>query len=95
MDPRHTLYSLLRIGYWKDYTTLIRWVTPNQIDRHVLHCCLVGKEGVGKSSLLQYLRTESVDPDIISTTPLHTIVCEVKDQHHHDPNDWRYLLVGE
>ena len=92
VDPCHTLYSLLQIGCWKEHMGLVRRVSPDLLDRHVLRCCVAGMEGVGKSSLLQYLRTGEAGQEGI-TTPLLTVMCEVEEKHRDIPNDWRYLLV--
>ena len=53
-----TLYTLLQLGYWKDYHVLIRWVkwemkeelicSKDQRDRRFVHCCVVGDDQVGK-----------------------------------------------
>lgn len=92
VDPCHTLYSLLQIGCWREYTGLVRRTSSDLPDRHVLRCCVAGMDGVGKSSLLQYLRMGEMGHKTI-TAPLHTVMYEVKDKHRDIPNDWRYLLV--
>ena len=52
-----TVYSVLQLGYWKDYTSLVRWVRyrktggvrgSDEKDRQVVHCCFVGKDRTGK-----------------------------------------------
>lgn len=57
-EPILTLYTLLQLGYWKDYRSLVRWVKQvyqqsiisrkEQHDRHFVHCCVVGDSSVGK-----------------------------------------------
>lgn len=92
IDPRSTLYTLLQLGYWQDYHSLIRWVSHDQADRHIVHCCVVGKDGVGKSSLLQYLRSGTTEVGSIGT-PIQTILCPVKSDHEVDPKTWSYVIV--
>lgn len=52
-----TVYSVLQLGYWKDYASLVRWVKyrntggvrgSDEKDRQVVHCCFVGKDRTGK-----------------------------------------------
>lgn len=94
IDPRFTLYSLLQLGIWQDYHSLLRWVSSNQADRCIVHCCIVGKNGVGKSSLLQYLRSGTTEVGGIGA-PIQTILCPVKSDPEMDPKTWNYVIVTE
>ena len=46
-ERARTVYAVLQLGYWRDAQALGRWAEPGD-ERQTVHCCVVGKDGIGK-----------------------------------------------
>ena len=60
-ERTRTVYAVLQLGYWRAAQSLVRWVEPGTSsassassasiasgERQTVHCCVVGKDGIGK-----------------------------------------------
>ena len=48
-ERTRTVYAVLQLGYWRDAQSLVRWVESGEgSERQTVHCCVVGKDGIGK-----------------------------------------------